>query len=131
MPPDDRSVAFASQRADDQKRERQQQQAQQQQTHGPDQLVRWEGVAKLMQEAIKADSSLARSARWPCMRLFLIGKCDAHGSHACKSCKAGSPCRGDDDVRACASKRLAELIRKGTMSPDLASEIAKGERARA
>ena len=124
-------MSFASQRADDQKRERQQQQAQQQQTHGPDQLVRWEGVAKLLQEAIKADGSFARTARWPCMRLFLIGKCDAHGSHTCKTCKAGLPGRGDDDVRACASKRLAELIRKGTMSPELASEIANGERARA
>ena len=43
----------------------------------------------------------------------------------------GLPGRGDDDVRACASKRLAELIKKGAMSSDLASEVAKGERARA
>ena len=126
-PPDDKSVTFANQRADDQKRERQQQQTQQQQTHRLDQLIRWEGVAKVMQEAIRADSSLSR-AQWPCMRLYLTGKC---GADACKSCSKSDKGRGDDDVRACASKRLAELIKKGAMSSDLASEVAKGERARA
>ena len=130
-------MTFADRRADDQKRERQQQQTQQQQaqqqtqqqqTHRLDQLIRWGGVAQELQKAIKADDSLHRSAQWPCMRLYLTGKCDGRD---CKACGKPDKGRGDADVRACASKRLAEMVKKGAMSSDLASEIANGEPARA
>ena len=124
-------MSFADQRADDQRRERQQpkgQQAQQQQTHRLDQLIRWGGVAQELQKAIKADGSLDHRAQWPCMRLYLTGKCAAPD---CKACNKPDKGRGDADVRACASKRLAEMVKKGAISPDLASEIANGERARA
>ena len=89
-------VSFADKRADDQRRERQQQQAQQQQTHGLDQLIRWGGVAKLLQEAIKTDGSLDRAAQWPCVRLYLTGKCDGRD---CKACGKPDKGRGDADVR--------------------------------
>ena len=124
-------MSFADQRADDQRREREQpkgQQAQQQQTHRLDQLIRWGGVAQELQKAIKADDSLHRSAQWPCMRLFLTGRCDGRD---CKACGKPDKGRGDADVRACASKRLAKMVKRGAMSSDLASEIANGEPARA
>ena len=124
-------MSFADQRADDQRRERQQPKGQQGQlllTHSVDQFLRWGGVAQELQKAIKADDSLHRSAQWPCMRLYLTGKCDGRD---CKACGKPDKGRGDADVRACASKRLAEMVKRGALSSDLAIEIANGERARA
>ena len=120
-----------------QQRQGQQQQQQQQQQLQPLQpqqqrepLTSWTGVAKQIQGGLRGDESL-RGHAWPCMKLFLTGQCGIGA--ACKACSKddGLKGRGDRLTRAAAAKRLGEVMKATPISPDLAKDIASGEKERA
>ena len=65
------------------------------------------------------------------MKLFLTGQCGIGA--ACKACTKddGLKGRGDRLTRAAAAKRLGEVMKATPISPDLAKDIASGEKERA
>ena len=93
---------------------------------GGEQITRWGGIAKQILGALRSDDTV-KSSRWPCMKLFLTGEC---GLKDCRGCSSGQG-RGDPQARAAAAKRLGLVLRNSSISPDLAKQIADGEKARA
>lgn len=85
------------------------------------------GVAKVLQEDIKSDSALSRTA-WPCMKRFLLGT-PVCGS-GCKSCLKNEG-KGDEAARVRARAKLASLAASGAFGVELLAEVKKGERSRA
>ena len=102
------------------------QHAQGQQPAEGDPITRWGGIAKQVQAGLRSDDAV-KSMRWPCMKLFLTGNCDLKD---CRGCSSGQG-RGDPQARAAAAKRLGLVLRNSSISPDLAKQIADGEKARA
>ena len=87
----------------------------------------WQGVAKVLQEDIKADPLLSRSA-WPCMKRFLLG--GPVCASGCKSCGKNEG-KGDDAPRERARAKFASLAASGAFSVELHADLRKGERSRA
>ena len=107
--------------------QRTQQQQQPQPTQQKRPINSWQGVAVQIQNGLKADASLPPGTRWPCMKLFLTGVC---GMGSCKSCPSGNG-HGDQVARTASVARLREVLKASAISPELAKEVAGGEKERA
>ena len=65
------------------------------------------------------------------MKLFLTGQCDM--GTGCKTCSNvnGLKGRGNQLARSAAAKRLGVVLKANSLSPELAKQIADGEKERA
>ena len=93
---------------------------------GSSKLERWTGLSKIIQGKFKADSTCSTGAEWPCLKLFITGKC---GFSNCNACSKASQGKGDAAPRALAKATLADL--EPQMTDSLKAEVKAGERARA
>ena len=91
----------------------------------------WTGLAKQIQSGLREQSESLRGESWPCMKLFLTGQCDM--GTGCKTCSNvnGLKGRGSQPARVAAAKRLGVVLKANPLSPDLAKQVADGEKARA
>ena len=94
-------------------------------------LRSWTGLAKQIQGGLREQSESLRGESWPCMKLFLTGQCDM--GTGCKTCSNvnGLKGRGTQLARAAAAKRLGVVLKANSLSPELAKQIADGEKERA
>ena len=88
----------------------------------------WTGVAKLIQNKIKADAE-CQNCKWPCMKLFLTGAC---GDPSCRICTSpgGLAGKGETATRKLATDELSRLMASGRISDACKAVITKGKSAR-
>ena len=86
-------------------------------------------MAKAIQKTLREDPQ-CHNCKWPCMRRFLTGDCDAKNCRVCSDPKSDGG-KGDPAVRKAASAELERLCAKGRVTADCKALIDKGKRARA